>query len=365
MADAITTTSRAESRPQGSALMAIDLPSRPLAKVEEVREVVERISSQCNLLMPLSFHDYIPPMHRVSTRMISIGDSDTYADSKFCSGGERAIGKTGLMKIIRAGGGSVLFSRRSDDRSDPHYCEWSVMVRVKEMDGQLTDIPGSREIDLRDGSTIAARMSPKELGNARAHILANAETKALNRAIRAMFAIRQKYSSADLLKPFVTFALVPDFPMDDPDVKRMVVASMLHAESALYGQLPSGQQQQARADVETGAVIDVSALVEDDETREPWDDEPAAQAPAQAAAERVTCALPIDLTEVPTHDETRFNYVERLNALWGELVLALGPAKAAAVATKHGAGEGVQVVTWELPKIAALGKALKAELGGA
>lgn len=229
---------------------ALALPASPVAKIEELRANLERLATQANLVTPIASLDYIPQMHRVSFRVVVIdatlrsvkrGDktyevgTDTYRDPKFCEPNERALTKTGVLKIFRAAGIDVVESRRVDDRSDGLMVAWRVVIDVPELDGRLTRYVGTKELDFRPGSPSIARMSEAARVQAASVILENAETKAMLRAARAALQLRQKYTLEELAKPFVIPMLVPDLDASDPEIKRMIAAKALRLENVLYG----------------------------------------------------------------------------------------------------------------------------------
>ena len=300
---------------QSTALASVELPRAPLAKVEELRSTLARLSESVNLVVPVVQQDYIPPMHRVSLRAVVVQPGDCYADSKWCKEGEQALGKTGLLKILQAAGGSVSWSRRMDDRSDPYYCEWAVMVRYRQLDGQWIEVQGSKELDLRDGSPEAKGQSDRQLQQSRRHIQPMAETKALLRAIRAALALRQKYTQRELQRPFVVPALVPDLPMDDPRVRDQYVGAMLGAQAALYGPVaPAPVEPFPRAvgpGIDEPIPIEGEALEVVGDDLDPWD---------QAEASVPPCLLPVPSADVEAcQNETRKSYLIRLNAYASQL----------------------------------------------
>src|SRR6185369_13154252 len=74
-----------------------------------------------------------------------------------------------------------------------------------------------------------------QIDEGRKHGLRNCEARAINAAIRECgCGIKQKYTRAELAKPFVVVrvAFQPDF--SDPDIKRMVTQQAMSGVSALY-----------------------------------------------------------------------------------------------------------------------------------
>jgi hypothetical protein len=360
-----------------SALAKIDLPDGPVGSITEVRNALNRISGQCNLITAMAAPDFIPPMHRVSFRMVVVdhavdsrgSGSDCYRSTLFCKDNERALSKIGLLKILEAAGGSLVDTRRTDDRSDPHYCEWSVAIRLPTLDGKTREFRATKEVDYRQGSTQLHGMKDGQIRGARAHIVSHAESKALNRAIRGGLSLKQKYTIAELDRPFIVPALVQDLDVSDPEIKRMMVSQMLGARGALYGNDPEPQPAllagaAADGDDFDGPVIDVSGMAEDDDGApdsggaDPWDE------PGASATGTAPTVFPIDLDQVPRNDPDRYEWLGRLNVIWEELVGAVGHDQAAAIAAPH-LPEG-SPVSWPLDEsVASLGQAMKNAARGA
>jgi len=227
--------------------------SGPLVRIDDLRNSIAALRSRANLITPCVQLDHVPAMHGVSLRHVSIDPSpeagEVYQDKQFCRADERALTKIGLLKLWQAAGGSVTDSRRMDDRADRFYCEWRVAVRLQQLDGRTVEIPGSKTIDFRPGSPQIAGWTAKRLAQARQVIEALAESKALLRAIRAALAVKQKYTTAELEKPFVVPALVPVLDTDDPEIRRMVAAQILGVTTQLYGP-PDGESRVDQPSVE-------------------------------------------------------------------------------------------------------------------
>lgn len=232
------------------------IPRAPIADLATLEAKLTALKATTNLVTPLISIDFIPDMFQVSLRAVKLDPDehgvDVYRDKKFCRNeDDRALTKIGILKIWRAAGGSVLSSRRVDDRADRNYVEWSVMVEIREIDGTRSRFPGSKTIDLRDGSPQAAPMTPAQLGMARSHIGTQAETKAFLRACRSALTLPQKYTVSELAKMFVIPTLVFSPDMTQPDIRRMVAARELSLTDALYG--PNRDVDHAR-----GQLVDVT-----------------------------------------------------------------------------------------------------------
>jgi hypothetical protein len=130
-----------------------------------------------------------------------------------------------------------ILSRRLDDGSDPHYCRYLAVGKMRDSDGTWITIFDEKENDLRDGSPQATDMTEKQLAQQRANIYSLTITKARNRAIRGR-GVKTSYLKTELEKPFVAFKLVFTGESNDPEIRRMKARSMLESQSVLYGAAP-------------------------------------------------------------------------------------------------------------------------------
>lgn len=227
------------------------LTVRPCDSIAELDKRLHEMQTQANLLSPVSQVDSLLPLHQISLRVTNLDiQSDTYDDPRFCKNGERAIGKTGLMKIMQTAGVTMVDGpRRLDDRSDPCYCAIQVTLGMTTFDGCLTQFTASKELDMRDGAPETMKkgkeaLSDAALGDKRRHIVSLCETKAILRALRGLLGLKQKYTAAELKKPFVIPKLVPalDAHMDDPVVKQALLEKALGSASSLYGRAPATRE---------------------------------------------------------------------------------------------------------------------------
>ncbi|MEZ5421017.1 MAG: hypothetical protein R2708_27260 [Vicinamibacterales bacterium] len=110
------------------------------------------------------------------------------------------------------------------------------MATYRGLDGTPMSREATKEWDLRDGSPQLRGWRPDQVQEGRKHGLRNCEARAINAAIRECgCGIDQKYTIAQLQKPFlvVRVAFQPD--MQDPEVRRIVTQAAMGASSALYG----------------------------------------------------------------------------------------------------------------------------------
>lgn len=165
-------------------------------------------------------------------------------------GGKRGLDKVALDKIAAAAGIAWEYSRRTDDGSDPHYCAWEAVARVRDYDGTVRRLPGNVEIDARDGSPQiqeiiekAAEAKPprdphNQIRELRKFIMRHAESKAMNRAIRKL-GVRTSYPPDDLGKAFMCVKVMFTGHTKDPELKKLfaekIADSFLGGHTALYG----------------------------------------------------------------------------------------------------------------------------------
>lgn len=227
------------------------LPSEPLARLEDLRSAWDQLAKRANIVSPVASVDSILPMHKISLRAVTIdstvesqyGIGAEVYKGKFCKlPNERALGKIALEKIMAAAGVQVLDSHRTDDHSNPHYCEWSVTLAIRDFDGQWRQATKSRAVDLRNGSPEAVAMTANQLPAARGHIAANAETKAQLRALRTLLSLKQKYTTEELARPFIIPKLVAALDASDPDQKRALIEMAVQGDRALYGGGPGARE---------------------------------------------------------------------------------------------------------------------------
>lgn len=315
-----------------------------------------------NLVSPVFAVDQVADGAKLSIRMVRVcPDRDCYP----LPGGKKALLKTALDQIAGAAQVDWAFCGQVDEWNDPHRVKYHAIAIVRNPDGTLRRLPGTKVLDLRKvGDFIgedAIGMSDRELAMARKHIHSLAESKAKNRAIRSL-GIPQAMTEAQVAQPWVVVALVPD--MAQPDVRKAMIESFSGNRALLYGHVQHEAPRALPAEIEAGEmnggdVVSVSDMPEAPTATamptipDPWDiPEP--------------CPLPIPddvLSRVPVSDEKRMKYLVALNALFTHIVAASGNAEAEGLARKLAAG--LDPIKTPLETIGEIGKVLKAEAGGA
>lgn len=186
--------------------------------------------------------------------------------------GEVALAKRGLRKIAECAGISVT-TDRTDPRTIPHYWEVKARAVYKGVDGAPVQREASAEWDLRDGSPRLKGFTARQIEEARKHGLRNAETRAINAAIRECgCGLKQKYTKAELAKPFLMLRVAYQPDRSDPEVRRILTQAHVAGTMALF--------QGARPAL-------AAAPIDDEPTTEPRvvGSSTTAAAPAAAAAD--------------------------------------------------------------------------------
>jgi len=220
--------------------------SKPIYTAAQLVERMKEIADVAIVLSPFAGISEIPQGWRISERHVyaQVAEGD---DGK---GGRTLIGdlykpfwakgdtcaptKLFILRIWMAAGGSILWSRRVDDRKDSRFVEWDAMLELRQLDTNVVKFPGNKRLDLREAAD--HNLTGDQLRQARKRITELAESEAILRGVRGVLALAQSYSIADLKsKPFVLYQAVPDYDMDDPIIKRMVAATQLGVVDRMFG----------------------------------------------------------------------------------------------------------------------------------
>ncbi len=207
----------------------------------QITTKMQQAMQMAHLITPQTVVGALPPGFGIALSVVWVDvDNETYGiPSKDAD--KRGLDKIALAKIAAAAGvdWDPELSRRMDNHSHPHYCHWKAVAYVKNFDGSVRTEPGNVEIDLRDGSEEAAKASEKELPIQRKFIMRNAESKAMNRAIRRL-GVQTSYTREQLRsKPFVVCRLMYTGQSDDPEIRKMLAEKAFdnhhRSRTALYG----------------------------------------------------------------------------------------------------------------------------------
>jgi hypothetical protein len=236
-------------------------PSRTpgvLTTAEEYRIALAKWEGKYNVLTPFTNVSGIAPSFGIIASVVKINTDvaaggEVYGGLLFLKGQkgtqseELALAKIGLRKLAECGGISTN-AVRTDPRTIPYYWEFHATASYRGLDGTMITRSATFEWDLRDGSDRLKGWQPNQVTEGRKNGLRNCEARAINAAIRECgCGIRQKYTRAELDKPFlvVRVAFQPD--MQDPAIKEMVTRQALGGTSLLY---PSPARELPAVDAE-------------------------------------------------------------------------------------------------------------------
>jgi hypothetical protein len=241
-----TTRQRPQARQQGGQLAKPERGTNWLqGNYRSAREVNQRLASansRAHLVAPATAVGALPEGTAIALNVVTVDARDMKEGGEIYSpgGGRWALARSVLNRIAAAAGVSwdAQLSGRIDDGSDPKYCHFRSVGWYRSFDGTDLQITGEKEMDLRDGSPQLVNKSEKQIRELRFHILAHAESKAKNRAIRSL-GLKPTYSKTELEKPFVAAKLVWTGQSDDPELKRLfaegTMQRMLGGSRALFG----------------------------------------------------------------------------------------------------------------------------------
>jgi hypothetical protein len=183
---------------------------------------------------------------------------EVYYNKMYCKPDEVALAKVGLRKIADCAGLTITTERVDPVPYQHHY--WAIRATATWIgfDGAPQRRQSTMEWDLREGSLRLKGFKPAQIEEARKHGLRNCETRAINAVIREL-GVRQKYTRAELAKPFVIVRVMFQPDMSDPETRRMAAQAHFQGVGALYPQA----QAKAPAALPEPAPIEVAAEAPD------------------------------------------------------------------------------------------------------
>lgn len=244
---------RAIQRSNGSEVVA-----GSLRDAGQVNARLRDMASEYHLVAPATVCGSLPEGCEVAISVVHVDSNDAPngpGEVYQTGGGKLGLAKATLDRIGSAAGitWDPQLCRRLDDGRDPYYVAFQAVGYVRNFDGSIRTITGTKEMDLRDGSpqvdALHARIkkdangkpkgdATKQIREMRLHILGHAETKAKLRAIRSV-GIKTGYTKTELDRPFAIARLMFTGKTDDPELKRefarMNAQSMIGGVAALYG----------------------------------------------------------------------------------------------------------------------------------
>lgn len=218
----------------------------------QYRDALSKWSSHYNILTPFTDVSGIAPSFGIIASVVKIDADQTHGEvysgttptgakgmpflkgQPGTPGEELALAKIGLRKIAECGGISTS-TVRTDPRTIPHYWEFKATASYRGLDGTVITREATFEWDLRDGSDRLKGWTAQQITEGRKNGLRNCEARAINAAIRECgCGIKQKYTRAELERPFVVIRVAFQPDMNDPAVKQAVTMRALEGTSTLY-----------------------------------------------------------------------------------------------------------------------------------
>lgn len=253
-----------------------------------------RGSQKFNLLTPITNLSNVPEWHSVVFTEVRLDPNpdmkDVYRNPLFCKGDEVAISAAGLAKIALAANMET-WAVRVDSGTVPYLWEFEGHAKFLSFDGTPIHISRRKEWDLREGSFQLKGMKPPQVEEARKHGAANAESRAINRAIR-QYGIKQVYKQKEVANPFIVAKLAFTPPLHDPEVKRFYMALKMGKEAMLFGAaagaLPPAVEgaDPLKLPPDMRPATEVKSLAAKDDDDIPFEDEPGTSEPQQAQQQR-------------------------------------------------------------------------------
>jgi len=222
--------------------------------------------SKYNLLVPTvairQINPYLVPDIEVVQLSTDAEGGDIYHDSQM-KDNHFAPTARALARLASVAGITQLDSRRMDDGKDPEIVEWRVEIEMTLPSGRVVRGFGSKRIDLNQ---LAKGWTPQRLAKAREHLVANAETKAFNRAIRSVLSLHGSFPKSQLAKPFAILRWVPN--MAHPDVQKAYLGQLAPASARLFGPTNGDVERQEPLLIEQAPDDDAAPEGVDTETGE-------------------------------------------------------------------------------------------------
>lgn len=195
-----------------------------------------------NLLVPTvsirQINPYLVPDIEVVKLSTDPEDGEIYHDSQMKTDHYAPTAK-GLARLASVAGITQLDSRRMDDGKDPDVVEWRSEIEMTLPSGRSVRAFGSKRIDLH---ILTKGWSTQRVAKMQEHLVAMAETKAFNRAIRSLLSLHGSMSGAALARPFAILRWVPD--MSHPDVRKVFLQQLAPASAQVFGPSSNGAGEQ-------------------------------------------------------------------------------------------------------------------------
>lgn len=260
----------ADTKSHAAGAAVAEQPKQELAKRTETittptqfEAAIAKWTGNYNLLTPFTQITGLAPKHGIIASVVKIspdpakgGAGEVYDGLPFLDKqkGEVALAKIGLRKIAEGAGISIT-TTRTDPRTILFLWEFKAIATYRGIDGTVVTREATAEWDLRDGSPRLKGWRPDQVSEGRKNGLRNAETRAINAAIRE-FGIKQKYTQQELAKPFLVIRVAWQPDPNSPDDMRLVGENAMRGTSTLYGGAALPAAHHAAGDVLDGDVVD-------------------------------------------------------------------------------------------------------------
>jgi hypothetical protein len=239
-----------------------NLPAKqPWAQTQAL--VADYPKEKFNLLLPtITVADVEGQFHKPRVELVKI-DPDTdagevYQDKRMPKG-KVALTRRALQKFQHAAG--VQFPPQLNEVKiiTDKVCLYQAAGAVRKADGSPLVVTASKLVDLeleeikfreqakrrneyreKDGKPpwtedeIEAQVR-RDLIQARENMVQNAETKAQNRVLRKILALKDAYEISELQKPFALIRFDQSFDLDDPRQAQLLLSQAASSSGALYG----------------------------------------------------------------------------------------------------------------------------------
>lgn len=223
-----------------------EAPKQEIAKRTETitspaqfEQAIAKWTGHYNLLTPFTQITGLAHKHGIIASVVKInpdprkgGPGEVYDGLPFLNDGEVALAKIGLRKIAEGAGISIT-TERTDPYTIANYWSFKAIATYRGIDGTIVRREATAEWDLRDGSPRLNGWKPAQVSEGRKNGLRNAETRAINAAIRE-FGIKQKYHQRELEKPFLVLRCAWQPDPNDPNDMRVLAESSMRGTSTLY-----------------------------------------------------------------------------------------------------------------------------------
>lgn len=273
---------------------------------QSAEKALEKYKEQkANILGPSTNIGELSEFHKVviDSVLLSInpkdGDIYKYKDGFKDKETQYIISGQGLQKLAVCAGISWLPNETRATAQSQNYVAYRAVGSIRKADGASTAFLGEYDIDMgvveseiqehftekrkkwdkldwfkklgaEGQNDYIETQIRKEIRYKQKHKTTIAASGAKNRVIRALLSLRKTYTIAELKKPFIIprIILAPNYK--DPDVKRMMLAAAINAQTSVFGASPSRIIEDPLVDIPPE---DFHEVPPDDEDPPPSDDD--------------------------------------------------------------------------------------------